>query len=337
MLYADEVRLSPASREREPFFKPDFSPDLLLSTNYIGRPWFASTALLGRSGVTLPEPAAERANTMPCCAARSRRSASTMCRSCCACAARRQIDDPEMEAAALTRAAHGAASRRGAGRLRSPGTWRLRRTQPVTGMVSIIIPTCAARGYIETCIKSLREHTAYRNFEIVCVDNIPDSQVAWKIWLQQNADKIVPMPDAFNWSHFNNRGVEAASGEYLLFLNDDIEMTQPDWLDAMLEHAQRPEVAVVGPQLLYPDRKVQHAGMFLATPGIGAPRVPLSPRADEPGYFGLALTQRNVIAVTGACMLMRRRIFRRSAASRKRTRSSTTIWTSACARTRRAS
>ena len=52
MLYADEVRLSPASREREPFFKPDFSPDLLLSTNYIGRPWFASTALLGRSGVT---------------------------------------------------------------------------------------------------------------------------------------------------------------------------------------------------------------------------------------------------------------------------------------------
>ena len=53
MLYADEVRLSPASREREPFFKPDFSPDLLLSTNYIGRPWFASTALLGRSGVTL--------------------------------------------------------------------------------------------------------------------------------------------------------------------------------------------------------------------------------------------------------------------------------------------
>ena len=63
-------------------------------------------------------------------------------------------------------------------------------------MVSIIIPTCAARGYIETCIKSLRERTAYRNFEIVCVDNIPDNQVAWKIWLQQNADKIVPMPDA---------------------------------------------------------------------------------------------------------------------------------------------
>ena len=213
-----------------------------------------------------------------------------------------------MEVAALTRAAarRGIAAEVLAGAV--PGTWRLRRTQPAAGMVSIIIPTCAARGYIETCIKSLRERTAYRNFEIICVDNIPDSQVAWKIWLQQNADKIVPMPDAFNWSHFNNRGVEAASGEYLLFLNDDIEMIQPDWLDALLEHAQRPEVAVVGPQLLYPDGKVQHAGMFLATRGIARHAFRFA-AADEPGYFGLALTQRNVIAVTGACMLMRRSVF----------------------------
>ena len=135
-------------------------------------------------------------------------------------------------------------------------------------MVSIIIPTCAARGYIETCIKSLREQTAYRNFEVICVDNIPTTRSHWKIWLRQNADKVVPMTDTFNWSHFNNRGVEAASGESLLFLNDDIQVAQPDWLDALLEHVQRPEVAVVGPQLLYPDNKVQHAGMFLATQGI---------------------------------------------------------------------
>ena len=308
MLYADEVRLSPASREREPFFKPDFSPDLLLSTNYIGRPWFASTALLGRSGVTLRD--VLRGRRIRCRAAMhgAGGAGAPRAEACCASAACRQIDDAEMEVAALTRAAarRGIAAEVLAGAV--PGTWRLRRTQPATGMVSIIIPTCAARGYIETCIKSLRERTAYRNFEIICVDNIPDSQVAWKIWLQQNADKVVPMPDAFNWSHFNNRGVEAASGEYLLFLNDDIEMIQPDWLDALLEHAQRPEVAVVGPQLLYPDGKVQHAGMFLATRGIARHAFRFA-AADEPGYFGLALTQRNVIAVTGACMLMRRSVF----------------------------
>jgi ADP-heptose:LPS heptosyltransferase/GT2 family glycosyltransferase len=130
---------------------------------------------------------------------------------------------------------------------------------------------------------------------------------AWKLWLTQNADKVVPMPDEFNWSHFNNVGVEAASGEYLLFLNDDIEVIQPDWLDAMLEHVDRPEVAVVGAQLVYPDNKVQHAGMFLATPGVARHAFRFAP-SDDPGYFGLALTQRNVIAVTGGCMLMRRGI-----------------------------
>jgi ADP-heptose:LPS heptosyltransferase/GT2 family glycosyltransferase len=307
LIYGDEVRISPASREREAFFKPDFSPDLLLSTNYIGRPWFASTALFGRSGVTVRGllEAGEYDAVLRCAeqAASIHHVPKLLC-----LRGTQQIDNAELEAAALA----GAVKRRGisakveAGAV--PGTWRVRRTQPVTGMVSIIIPTCAARGYIETCIKTLRERTAYRNIEIVCVDNIPDNHVAWKIWLQQNADVVVPMPDAFNWSHFNNRGVEAASGEYLLFLNDDIEVTQPDWLDAMLEHIQRPDVAVVGPQLLYPDNKVQHAGMFLATPGVARHAFRFA-QSDEPGYFGLALTQRNVIAVTGACMLMRRTMY----------------------------
>src|SRR5262249_50144612 len=118
------------------------------------------------------------------------------------------IDDAEVEAAALARAA----ARRGMpAEVRPtavPGTWRLRRTQPVSGKVSIIIPTCAAKGYIETCIKSLRERTTYPNIEIVCVDNIPDDQIAWKIWLQQNADKVVPTADTFNWSQFNNLGAQ---------------------------------------------------------------------------------------------------------------------------------
>jgi ADP-heptose:LPS heptosyltransferase/GT2 family glycosyltransferase len=306
MLYADEVRLSPVSGEREPFFKPDYSPDLLLSANYIGRPWFASTALLGRTGVTSRDllQSGEYDAVLRCAeqAVHVHHVPALLCRRGVP-----QIDDAEVEAAALTRAAarRGMAAELLAGA--APGAWRLRRTAPATGMVSIIIPTCAARGYIETCINSLRDRTAYRNFEIICVDNIPAGQVAWKIWLQQNADRVVAMPEAFNWSQFNNRGVEAASGEYLLFLNDDIEVVQPDWLDALLEHAQRPEVAVVGPQLLYPDNKVQHAGMFLSARGVARHAFRFA-AADEPGYFGLALTQRNVIAVTGACMLMRRSV-----------------------------
>jgi len=306
-LYADEVRISPASREREPFFKPDFSPDLLLSTNYIGRPWFASAALLAKTGVT-PRSLLESGeyDVVLRCAEQAERIHHLPKLLCLR--GTQQIDDADTEAAALGQAAvrRGIAADVLAGAV--AGTWRIRRTQPVRGMVSIIIPTCAARGCVETCIKTLRERTAYRNFEIICVDNVPDKQVATKLWLKQNFDKIVPMPDAFNWSHFNNRGAAVAAGEYLLFLNDDIEVMQPDWLDAMLEHMQRPEVAVVGPQLLYPDNKVQHAGMFLATLGIARHAFRFA-ASEEPGYFGLALTQRNVIGVTGACMLMRRTMF----------------------------
>jgi ADP-heptose:LPS heptosyltransferase len=76
----------------------------------------------------------------------------------------------------------------------------------------------------------------------------------------------------------------------------------------MLEHAQRPDVAVVGARSLYPDRKVQHAGMFLATQGTARHAFRFA-ATDDPGYFGLALTQRNVIGVTGACMLMRRTVY----------------------------
>jgi ADP-heptose:LPS heptosyltransferase/GT2 family glycosyltransferase len=307
LIYADEVRVSPASREREPFFKPDYSPDLLLSTNYFGRPWFASGALLARCDVTLRDLAEHGEYDIALRSAEHADHVHHVPKLLCL-RGQQQIDDGKLEEAALARAAERCGIAAEVLPAAVQGTWRLRRTEPVSGMVSIIIPTCAAKGYIETCINSVREHTSYRNFEIVCVDNIPDDQIAWKDWLQRNANKVLPMPDDFNWSRFNNRGAALASGEFLLFLNDDIEVVQPDWLDAMLEHVRRPEVAVVGPQLLYGDNNVQHAGMFLATPGTARHAFRFAP-ADEPGYFGLALTQRNVIAVTGACMLMRRSVY----------------------------
>ncbi len=306
LLYADEARISPASNEREAFFKPDFSPDLLLSANYIGRPWFAAAALLQRVAVTprallrdgeydlvlrcteqaeavhhIPKLLAQRGSVALDDDATSRTALA-------AAAVRRGIDADVMDGCL-------------------PGTWRFRRMPQATGKVAIIIPTCAAHGYIENCIATLRDMTAYKNYEIVCVDNIPDGQMAWKIWLQQNCDRIVDIPEQFNWSRFNNLAAAATDSDYLLFLNDDIEITQDDWLDVLLEHAQRPEVGIVGPQLLYPSGKVQHAGMFLGV-GIGRHAFRFA-QADEPGYFGLALTQRNVIAVTGACMLMRRDFF----------------------------
>lgn len=307
LFYADELRRSPASRAREPFYKPDFSPDLLLSTNYVGRPWFATPALLARAEIT-PRSLlrdAEYDIVLRCAeqAAAVHHLPKLLCRR-----GPGTLDSPTAERGALRRAAVRRGIRAEVVETPVPSAFRFRRRQRASGKVSIIIPTCAAHGHIETCIRTLRDHTAYRNYEIVCADNIPAQQVGWKRWLRDNADKVVDMPEAFNWSRFNNLAVEQAAGEYLLFLNDDIEVIDPEWLDALLEHAQRPEVGITGARLLYPGRRVQHAGMFLATMAIARHAFRFAAE-DEPGYFGLSLTQRNVMAVTGACMLVRRDVF----------------------------
>jgi ADP-heptose:LPS heptosyltransferase/GT2 family glycosyltransferase len=309
MFYADEVRISPVSKEKEAFFKPDFSPDLLTATNYIGRLWVATTALLAKTAVTPAELAATGEYDLLLRCVDHADGVHHVPKLLCQRGAP-DLDAPALEQAALQRMLDRRAL--SAEVLPTPiaGTWRIKRAVPSRGKVSIIIPTCAANGYIETCINTLRARTTYPAFEIICVDNIPASKLAWKVWLQESADKIIDMPDAFNWSAFNNRAADVADGEYLLFLNDDIEIIQDDWLDALVEHAQRPEVGIVGPQLLYRDGTVQHAGMFLASNGIGRHAFRYA-AADDPCYFGLALTQRNVMAVTGACMLVRRDTFER--------------------------
>ncbi len=159
--YADEVRLNPASQRREPFFKPDFSPDLLLSTNYIGRPWFATAALLGRCGQVLralftcgeydlllrcTEQAAAVRHVPKLLAERGPET----------------LDDDVQSRTALARAAR---RRRTAATVLPgciPGTFRLKRTKHASGKVSIIIPTCGVNGLIETCLRTYgpRQRTA---------------------------------------------------------------------------------------------------------------------------------------------------------------------------------
>jgi ADP-heptose:LPS heptosyltransferase/GT2 family glycosyltransferase len=298
LLYADDIRRNPAG-EREAFFKPGFSPDLLAAWNYIGRAWFATAGLLRRAGglgtgpddrllrlteaaravVHVPQPLLRAADTP---------------------------DDPAAEAAraaALARA--GTAGTIEPGLL--PGRFRIRRAVP-PGTVSILIPTNGAGGHIETCIASLRALTAYRDFELICIENIPPERAALRPRLRDLADQVIAAPPTFNWSHFNNLAAAAARGSRLLFLNDDVEAIDPGWLDAMLEAAADPAVGVVGARLLYPDRTVQHAGMFLSGTATGRHAFRFAAETD-PGYFGLALTPRNVSAVTGAAMLMRREHF----------------------------
>jgi ADP-heptose:LPS heptosyltransferase/GT2 family glycosyltransferase len=305
-VYADDRRLSPYSGKVEAFFKPQWSPDLLLSTNYLGRAWCASAALWRSIGTYGREASAVGDYDV---ALRLTENATAI----------DHIPATLLEATGSwppetveRRALRDALKRRGIiGTVkpgRSKGALRVQRKVASRKLVSIIIPTCAARGLIKKCIESLRTLTAYRRYEIVCIENIPADKQDWKDWVRAHADTVIETTEPFNWSRFNNLAVAAARGAYLLFLNDDVEIIDPAWLHALLEHVSRPDVGAVGPQLLYPDRRVQHAGMFLAQLGVARHAFRYAGE-DDPGYFGLALTQRDVIAVTGACLMTRRETF----------------------------
>ncbi len=313
LLYADEVRVDPASGERAAFCKPGFSPDLLLSTNYIGRPWFATAALLDEAGVSphTVDTGGDYDALLRCAEVAGPGGIHAVPR----LLAERGSggDTAETEARALAAAVQrrGIAASVEPGCL--PGIWRVRRQLNTASKVSVVVATAAADGLVRTCLALLRQGTAYRAIEVIAVDTIPAEMAKDKAWLRKAADKVIEAEDgdgdgAFNWPRLVNRAAAAAQGAFLLFLDDDIVVSRPDWLDAMLEHAQRPEVGVVGPQLLYPDGRVQHAGLFLGQDGTARHAFRFAAGA-EPGSFGLARTQRNVIAVTGACMLMRRETF----------------------------
>jgi ADP-heptose:LPS heptosyltransferase/GT2 family glycosyltransferase len=303
--YADDSRFDPVQGRAAELLKPEWSPDLLLATNYIGRAWCAALDLVRRARLPLAQglvcgdydvvlrltETAREIGRAPLLLAESGAAS----------------DDAEREKAAL----RAAMARRGvAGGVRetaAPGVYRLRRRLRSKGLVSIIIPTIAKGGFVEKCVASLRSRTAYSRFEIVLVDNIADPDAPEKEWLKRNADCVVEYPGRFNWSKLNNLGAEAAFGDYLLFLNDDVEATDPRWLHALMEHAEQPEVGVVGPRLLYPDGRVQHAGLYLVE-SSGRHAFRFAER-DELGAFGLAVAERDVAALTGACMLMRRAAF----------------------------
>jgi ADP-heptose:LPS heptosyltransferase/GT2 family glycosyltransferase len=304
--YSDELCVNPPTGMLEEFFKPQWSPDLLLSTNYIGRFWCATRELLERTEITLADLLRfGEYDVVLRCAEQSREFRhipSVLCRR-----PTRRLDSEAGMKLSLERALE----RRGIeGEVAAgygPGTYRLKR-RVARDLVSIIIATCGSRGLIKPCLTSLREITAYPNFEIICLDNIPAADQDLKNWLRVNSDKVVEIDEPFNWSYFNNRGAAAADGQLLLFLNDDVEIIDPGWLEALVEHAQRPEVGVVGAQLLFPNRTVQHGGVFLEKLGH-ARHAFRHRRQNDPGYFGLALTQRNASAVTGACLMTRREIF----------------------------
>ena len=195
----------------------------------------------------------------------------------------------------------------------TPGTFHVIYPLERTPLVSIIIPTRDQLPFLSRCIDSLLSTTNYPAFEILVVDN--DSQtpeartfLAGLVALDTDQIRVLSVPGPFNFSRMNNLAVAQARGEFILLLNNDTAALQADWLSHMVRHALRNGVGIVGARLLYPDGKVQHAGVIMGLRGP-AEHPCLGLDNTEPGYLFRAQLTQNFSAVTAACLLVSKAVY----------------------------
>lgn len=179
--------------------------------------------------------------------------------------------------------------------------------------VSIVIANKDHPEDLTRCISSILERSTYDNYEIIVVENnsVSEEIFAYYKKIQENpAIRVVTYEGEFNYSKINNLGVSEAAGEYVLLLNNDTSVITPDWVEELLMYAQRKDVGAVGAKLYYEDRTIQHAGVVL---GLGAHRTAGHShyRVDHRnlGYMGRLCYAQNVMAVTGACLMMRKSLY----------------------------
>jgi O-antigen biosynthesis protein len=317
LIFSDEDTINEAGNRTKPRFKPGWSPDLLLVTDYVSHLAVYRRSLIEElrgfregfeeaEGHDLALRAVERTEKI-------HHLPKVLYH-------RRTTEAPEVASDGRVRdgtrrALSEALERRGMkgsvehGPL--PGTYRVRPKIEGEPKVSIIIPSRDKVSLLRNCVESIERLTTYRNYEILIVDN-DSSEPATLEYLAQTPHRVIPFKEEFNYARINNLAVKGAEGEYVLLLNDDTEVIDGGWLEAMLEHAQRPEVGAVGAKLLYPDGRVQHAGVLTGVGGMGfgiARHSYQYYRSEDPGHMGTLATTTNYSAVTAACMLLRKSVY----------------------------
>lgn len=181
-------------------------------------------------------------------------------------------------------------------------------------LITIVIPNKDHSDDLKRCVTSILEKSTYTYFEIIIVENNSEEQKTFELYedLKEMSDKIsvVTYEGEFNYSKVNNYGVSFAKGEYVLLLNNDTEVITLNWLEEMLMYAQREDVGAVGAKLYYADKTIQHAGVVI---GLGAHRTAghthYKMPKDNLGYMGRLCYTQNVSAVTGACLLVKKKIW----------------------------
>jgi GT2 family glycosyltransferase len=307
VVYTDEDRISSRGVPEDPWFKPDWSPETLLTRDYVGRLFVVRRALLERAGgvrdvfesakwyealLRVTELTEEIVHVPQVLVHRDPRNLTA-------------TNDQALavEVALRRRGEAAAVAPAGAGvevRFAVPGDER----------VCVIVPTRDRADLLGPCIASLFERTAYREFEVLVVDNGSREGATQQLFAdwetrEPRRFRVLRDPAPFNYSRLNNEAARATGAQFLLLLNNDTEVVAPDWMDAMLGQARRTEIGAVGALLLYPDGTVQHGGVLLGVLGLAGHAHRYLPGTTE-GYHGGLQLDTNYLAVTGACLMVER-------------------------------
>ena len=192
-----------------------------------------------------------------------------------------------------------------------PSTYRVQYEIEGNPLISIVIPNKDHTDDLDKCLNSIREKSTWNNWEIIVVENNSTEEKTFEYYREIEKDdriRVIKWEREFNYSAINNFGVREARGEYILLLNNDIEVITPDWMEQMLMFVQRKDVGAAGAMLYYPDDTIQHAGVILGIGGVAGHSHKYF-RRGEYGYASRLAIAQNLSAVTAACMMMPKKVW----------------------------
>lgn len=322
LIYSDEDKINEAGKRFDPYFKPDWNPDLFLSHNMICHLGVYQRNLVeqlgrfrkgyeGAQDYDLALRVIEKVNAdqivhIPRILYHWRSHAESTAQAgsnkdYALLAGKKALDDHFQRTGVNANA-----------ELLDFGMYRAHYALPSDDpLVSLIIPTRNGLMLIKQCINSILEKTTYRNFEIIIVDNNsddPETLAYFETFKGHDRVSVLHDERPFNYSALNNNAVKHAKGDYIGLVNNDIEVISPGWLSEMISIASQPGVGVVGARLWYPNDTLQHGGVIIGLGGVAGHSHKGLPR-DAHGYFGRGQLIQTLSAVTAACLIVRKQIY----------------------------
>lgn len=319
LVYCDEDRLGPAGQRSHPEFKCGWSPEALLSLDCVGRLCLIGRSRLRASGGYDPELEAALEHDLLL-----RLDGAVSARHLPEVLYHRRAHEPSAAELAAQRRDGGRAIQRALRRCGSrlevvDGPFppacdvQASRDEHAAALVSILVPSHERLELLRACLSSVFERSTHRHLEVLVLENNsrdPALFAYYRALTQTHGARarVLRFDRPFNYAALNNRGAEAARGELLLLLNNDTEVIAPDWLERMMEHALRPEIGCVGAKLRYTNETIQHGGVILGLSGLVNHAHRHYPAAAD-GYLGRLRLLHNLSAVTGACLMVRRKLY----------------------------